>query len=212
MEILGKLLGSAHRVKIMRLFLLNKDTTFEVKDIEKRSLVKPETIRKELRLLESVNFVRKKTSRYQYNFNFKYQKEFESLLISSDSLNTENVPQVFKKIGKIKLLLVAGVFIKNEDSRVDLFIVGDRLKRNRIEEGIKKLEAEIGREIVYAVFDYKGLNTDDSIFRYIFGTWLPNSDYDLDDRPHFEVLGKKYRNNDPASEEEIWIPIKEKII
>lgn len=169
MEILGKLLGSAHRVKIMRLFLLNKDTTFEVKDIEKRSLVKPETIRKELRLLESVNFVRKKTSRYQYNFNFKYQKEFESLLISSDSLNTENVPQVFKKIGKIKLLLVAGVFIKNEDSRVDLFIVGDRLKRNRIEEGIKKLEAEIGREIVYAVFDYKEflyrLNMYDKLIR-----------------------------------------------
>jgi hypothetical protein len=169
MEILGKLLGSAHRVKIMRLFLLNKDVTFEVKDIEKRSLVKPETIRKELRLLESVNFVRKKTSRYQYNFNFKYQKEFESLLISSDSLNTENVPQVFKKIGKIKLLLVAGVFIKNEDSRVDLFIVGDRLKRNRIEEGIKKLEAEIGREIVYAVFDYKEflyrLNMYDKLIR-----------------------------------------------
>jgi hypothetical protein len=169
MEILGKLLGSAHRVKIMRLFLLNKDVTFEVKDIEKRSLVKPETIRKELRLLESVNFVRKKTSGYQYNFNFKYQKEFESLLISSDSLNTENVPQVFKKIGKIKLLLVAGVFIKNEDSRVDLFIVGDRLKRNRIEEGIKKLEAEIGREIVYAVFDYKEflyrLNMYDKLIR-----------------------------------------------
>jgi len=61
---------------------------------------------------------------------------------------------------------------------------------------------------LYAVFDYKGLNTDDSIFRYIFGTWLPNSDYDLDDRPHFEVLGEKYRNNDSASEEEIWIPIK----
>lgn len=61
---------------------------------------------------------------------------------------------------------------------------------------------------LYAAFDYKGLNTDDSIFQYIFGTWLPNSDYDLDDRPHFEVLGEQYRNNDPASEEEIWIPIK----
>src|SRR5689334_15079548 len=41
---------------------------------------------------------------------------------------------------------------------------------------------------LYAVFDYKGLNTDSSIFQYIFGTWLPNSEYDLDSRPHFEVL------------------------
>ena len=60
----------------------------------------------------------------------------------------------------------------------------------------------------YAVFDYKGLSTDPSIFQYIFGEWLPNSDYELDNRPHFEVLGAKYKNNDPTSEEEIWIPIK----
>jgi AraC family transcriptional regulator len=63
---------------------------------------------------------------------------------------------------------------------------------------------------LYAVFDYKGLNTDNSIFQYILGTWLPNSDYVLDNRPHFEILGDKYKNNDPTSEEEIWIPIKPK--
>ncbi len=63
---------------------------------------------------------------------------------------------------------------------------------------------------LYAVFDYKGPNTDNSIFRYILGEWLPNSNYTLDDRPHFEVLGDKYRNDDPDSEEEIWIPIKPK--
>ena len=60
---------------------------------------------------------------------------------------------------------------------------------------------------LYAVFDYKGLNTDTSIFEYIFGIWLPNSGYQLDHRPHFEVLGNKYKNNDLESEEEIWIPI-----
>ena len=63
---------------------------------------------------------------------------------------------------------------------------------------------------LYAVFDYKGLSTDNSIFQFIFVTWLPRSNYDLDDRPHFEVLGDKYKNNDPTSEEEIWIPIQPK--
>lgn len=63
---------------------------------------------------------------------------------------------------------------------------------------------------LYAVFNYKGLHTDHSIFQYIFGTWLPHSDYVLDNRPHFEVLGEKYKNNDPTSEEEIWIPIRPK--
>lgn len=63
---------------------------------------------------------------------------------------------------------------------------------------------------LYAVFDYKGSSNDLSIFQYIFGTWLPNSDYLLDDRPHFEILGEKYKNADPNSEEEIWIPIRQK--
>ncbi|MGC3947596.1 MAG: GyrI-like domain-containing protein [Chryseolinea sp.] len=78
----------------------------------------------------------------------------------------------------------------------------------------EKVPAEMETYILpaglYAVFAYKGLNTDNSIYQYIFGSWLPSSDYALDIRPHFEVLGDKYRNNDPSSEEEIWIPIKPK--
>ena len=66
------------------------------------------------------------------------------------------------------------------------------------------------QEGLYAVFDYKGSSGDATIFQYIFSTWLPNSKYVLDDRPHFEVLGVNYKNNDPNSEEEIWIPIKNK--
>jgi len=63
---------------------------------------------------------------------------------------------------------------------------------------------------LYAVFHYKGSSTDTEIFRYIFGTWLPGSNYVLDNRPHFEILGDKYKNADPNSEEDIWIPIKPK--
>lgn len=66
------------------------------------------------------------------------------------------------------------------------------------------------REGLYAVFDYRGSSSDSSVFQYIFNVWFPKSKYVVDDRPHFEVLGSKYRNNDPNSEEEIWIPIKEK--
>jgi AraC family transcriptional regulator len=61
---------------------------------------------------------------------------------------------------------------------------------------------------LYAVFIHKGASGDNSTFQYIFTTWLPGSDYLLDDRPHFEILGEKYKNNNPDSEEEIWIPVK----
>lgn len=59
----------------------------------------------------------------------------------------------------------------------------------------------------YAVFAYKGAAGDSRVFEYIFKEWLPASGYRLDNRPHFEVLGERYNNTSPDSEEEIWIPV-----
>ena len=75
---------------------------------------------------------------------------------------------------------------------------------NSIPSGMDTLVIPSG---LYAVFDYKGSSTDSRIFQYIYTTWLPASEYVLDNRPPFEVLGEKYKNNDASSEEEIWIPI-----
>jgi AraC family transcriptional regulator len=62
---------------------------------------------------------------------------------------------------------------------------------------------------LYAVFLHQGpASAGPKTFQYIFGTWIPNSIYAPDDRPHFEILGEKYKNEDPSSEEEIWIPIR----
>jgi AraC family transcriptional regulator len=62
---------------------------------------------------------------------------------------------------------------------------------------------------LYAVFIHKGAaSSGPATFQYIFGTWLPGSQYSLDNRPHFEILGDKYKNEDPDSEEEVWIPVK----
>tara|TARA_R110002051_G_scaffold34256_3_gene76357 strand:- start:86845 stop:87324 length:480 start_codon:yes stop_codon:yes gene_type:complete len=64
---------------------------------------------------------------------------------------------------------------------------------------------------LFAVFNYKGTAQNaQAFFQYIYGEWIPKSAFILDDRPHFEVLGDKYKNNDPNSEEEVWIPIKAK--
>ena len=62
----------------------------------------------------------------------------------------------------------------------------------------------------YACFHYIGNSNDASVFEKIFREWLPASDYVLDDRPHFEILGERYKQGDPNSEETIWIPIKKK--
>jgi len=78
---------------------------------------------------------------------------------------------------------------------------------DQVPNGLESFFLEGG---LYAVFDYKGAANDGRIFRYIYSQWIPNSDYTLDQRPHFELLGEKYKNNDPNSEEEIWIPIRKR--
>jgi AraC family transcriptional regulator len=66
-------------------------------------------------------------------------------------------------------------------------------------------------EGLYAVFHHQGLMTDNSIFAYIYSDWLPRSAYQLDDRPHFDVLSEKTQIRDPEASQEIWVPIKPKI-
>lgn len=62
---------------------------------------------------------------------------------------------------------------------------------------------------LYAVFLHQGPASEgERTFRYIFETWIPRSPYVLDSRPHFEILGERYKHEDPASEEEVWISIK----
>lgn len=64
---------------------------------------------------------------------------------------------------------------------------------------------------LYVVFEYKGdMSNAAEFFKHIFSVWLPNSEYSLDDRPHFEILGARYQHGSPESEEEIWIPVKVK--
>ncbi|MDT0557503.1 GyrI-like domain-containing protein [Ichthyenterobacterium sp. W332] len=64
-------------------------------------------------------------------------------------------------------------------------------------------------EGLYAVFLYKGLPKDfGRLMRYILSEWLPQSNYQLDHRPHFNVLGEAYKRNHPDSEEKVYIPIK----
>lgn len=82
-------------------------------------------------------------------------------------------------------------------------------------ENFNKVPSEMETYILssglYAVFNYRGMSSESSaFFQYIFNEWIPNSDYLVDNRAHFEILGEKYRPNDPLSEEAIFIPIKQR--
>ena len=69
----------------------------------------------------------------------------------------------------------------------DSFIVGEEVLdiSAHVEEGYTRYEIPAGRYAVFAVIDSVG-RVQDTI-KYIYRTWLPNSNYTLRDAPYFEV-------------------------
>lgn len=166
METLSKLFGGQARVKIMRLFLLNSSNNFEVEEVVSRSRVTKANVRKEINALSAMGFIKsrtltkegyrgakKKVIGWYLNPAFQYLDSIRELLVNPNLLLQEDLPQRFKQIGKIKLMLASGVFIGDQKSRVDIMLVGDRFKKSTLQQVIKGLEAEIGKELDYVVFD-----------------------------------------------------------
>lgn len=171
MDILAKLFGTVARVKIMRLFLLNSEDGFETKDVAERSRVDVVKTRKELSLLSAAGFIKKKqfkktilqkkakkqiikkVSGWVFNQSFEYKDALYNVLIDAEFIDLATISERFHGAGKIKLMLVSGVFTKYRDARVDLLIVGNNLKKGVIDHAIKLLESEIGKELSYALFE-----------------------------------------------------------
>jgi AraC family transcriptional regulator len=79
-------------------------------------------------------------------------------------------------------------------------------KGSAVPEGMLSLELEGG---LYLVVTYKGHHSNYAAFaQNLFGHIIPESPYELDQRPHFEVLGKKFDRNSHTSEEDIWVPVR----
>jgi len=166
METLAKLFGGQARVKIMRLFLLNHSNSFEIEEVVSRSRVTKVNCRKEINALFAMGFIKqkmvthegsrgakKKVSAWQLDPSFPYIDSIRDLLVDPSLLLREDLPIRFKQVGKIKLMIVSGIFIGSDKSRVDILIVGDKLKKNIIQQIIKGLESEIGKELDYVVLD-----------------------------------------------------------
>jgi hypothetical protein len=56
-------------------------------------------------------------------------------------------------MGKIKLLCLGGVFMQDEENKFDILLAGDAFDKDKIDEFMKRLEADFGTEIRYAVFE-----------------------------------------------------------
>ena len=99
-------------------------------------------------------------------------------------------------------------FFSNFDPTAN-FTKWTAIRKDEVEKVPSEFKILEIREGEYAIFNYKGSSSEaPQFYQHIFQQWIPSSGYKLDNRPHLAIMGEKYKNNDPTSEEEIWIPIK----
>jgi hypothetical protein len=202
MDTLTAIFGNEVKVRVLRLFLFNETTIFlgreiiertksvqnlvkkELSILEKAEVIKTRKVSKEIQITQGKKVIQKKVEGMGYVLNNKYPylTPLKNLLTITSLSVDESLTKRFTNAGKIKLFIVAGVFIQNWDSRVDILIVGDDLNLSKIEMVIKNIEAEIGKEIAYSAFE-----TQDFEYRMGIHDRLVR---DILDYPHVTLLDR----------------------
>jgi len=201
MEILEKIFGGADKVKLMRLFLFNPRNTHSLASISERIQLKPRAARRELQNLERMGMIKKRVIKkiapvsgmkkkshggritvWVLNDQFPFLVQLETLLINTVELLRGNLLKRLSRVGRLKLVVVSGIFTNNNESRVDLLIVGDNLKKRSIQNVIKNIESEVGKELRYATFETADFNYRLSVYDKLIR--------DIIDFPHERLLDK----------------------
>ncbi len=206
MDTLSLLFGSVLRVKMMRIFLFNPGRPFDVEYIEgktnakAREIIKEASFFKKLGLIKSkklfkvisikkgkkkdkkVKEKKKKVSGWVLDRNFKYIDALTDFLVRTHSLEHRAIVCRLEKAGRMKAVIVSGIFMGDAESRLDLFIVGDNVRSGSIDRIVRGIESDMGKDIRYAVlsgpdFAYR-VNMNDKLVR------------DVLDFPHIILVDK----------------------
>lgn len=186
METLSRIFGSETKVKMMKLFLFNEEHVFSTKDIANRTKSDLGKVRREAGNLEKMGFIKRRIQKGKHglvlNGQFTYLKQLRTFLINVEPLQPKEMVKKIGKSGSVKLVVTSGIFLQDPESRADLLVVGDGVNKSKLENVIKTVEAEVGKELRYAYF-----STDEFRYRMSMYDKLVR---DILDYPHKILLDK----------------------
>lgn len=156
---------------------MNPDENYQKKDVVKYAKVTQDSATYELNLLMSVGMIKKKSffvegrklksgkpgkkkrvQGFTLDKDFKYLRQLRALLVNTTPMEEKDIAHRLGRGGVIKLVVTAGVFIQDDDSRIDIMIVGDRLKENVLKNIIATMESEVGKQLRYVILDTRDFN------------------------------------------------------
>lgn len=205
MDVLSELFGSKALVKIIRLFYLNPEEVFDAWEIARRTRSSLGGIRRGLRILERINFVKeahrafgvsnrsKKTKKkivrgWAVNTSFAYLRPLKNMVLNAAPVDRDGLISRLKKCGRLTLVVLSGIFVsessvdENGGLKADMLIVGDGMKKSVLDRVIHSVEAQLGKELNYSMLSSKEffyrLRMRDKFIR------------DILDYPHEKILNK----------------------
>jgi hypothetical protein len=187
MEPLARLFQNPVRLKLLRLFLFNDDTTFSNAEAAFRTKSAKDAARREINTLLAADVIRKKTGRasgFTANKKFLHYEALKTFLRETTEVHDADMIDRLKRGGTMKLVTLSGLFSGAVESKIDLLVVGDRLDDKRLASAVHALEAELGRELRYAAF-----STEE--FKYRRGVYdrLLRDTFDYPNRTILDKLG-----------------------
>ncbi len=164
-------------------FLSSPERAFFIGDLQKRlgrGVVKPLN---ELQKMDLVKVFTKKNLTYcilnQRNKNLPEIKS--KVLKASKKFAEDEIVKAIRKMPKIKVAVLCGLFSANPELACDLLLVGD-ISKKRLDSFVKMTEKMIGQELNYALFDAKEYQFRKNIFdRFI---------KDIFENPHLVLVNK----------------------
>lgn len=158
---LGTLITSKTRIKLLLKFFLNSNNTAYLRSLEPEFGESTNAIRQELNrfedagLLVSLSEGNKKI--YKANTKHPLFPEINGLLMKHIGLD-KIVEKVVNKLGRLEAVYLVGEIAKGKNSKViDLWFVGDKIDKKYLLDLMEKAEQMINRKIRYIILDDKEL-------------------------------------------------------
>lgn len=182
MKSVSHIFGGEAKVKVMRLFIFNPSLILSPLEVAKRIKERINVARRELRVLAKAGLIKRRSKGFMLDSNYPHLVAIEKFLVDATPFTSQELIKKISRAGNIKVILISGVFLHDPDSRVDILVVGTHLKRAKLLSIMASIEAELGKELRYAVFE----TTD---FQYRLGIY-DKLVRDILYYPHQKILDK----------------------
>ncbi|MEM5782646.1 MAG: nucleotidyltransferase domain-containing protein, partial [Candidatus Aenigmatarchaeota archaeon] len=146
--------------KLLKLFFLNREREFYLREIAKLTGDNLNSVRRELNNLVKIKIIeeRKRGNQklYKVNKNSPIHEELRKLILKTVGIG-DTLRENLLKLNNVVYALIYGSFATGEEveeSDIDLLIVGD-LDEEKVIEVIRRLEYELTREINYILWSTK---------------------------------------------------------